>query len=231
MLSILSWNIRQGGGSRIRSIVSSIEQLQPEILGFSEYRNNASGIALRSALMRLGYRYQIVSHASKDTNSAFIASKYPCSSSLFPGCDPVYDHNIVCSRLPAFDIYSVYFPHKKKHRLFDFLIDEELDRERPAVIIGDFNSGINGVDQKGRSFWYEDQMIRLETLGIVDAFRHIHGDVKEYSWYSHKGNGYRYDHTYISRDLLSFVSECRYLHEWREAGQSDHSPMLLTLKV
>jgi len=71
----------------------------------------------------------------------------------------------------------------------------------------------------------------LEKAGYVDAFRHIHGDAKEFSWFSHQGNGYRYDHTYLSDDLLPFISDCRYIHEWRDEGLSDHSPMVLTLKV
>lgn len=230
MFDILSWNIRQGGGSRFVKIVKSVEKLAPEVVAFSEFRNNKVGIQLRTALLRMGYRYQVVSHAKNDVNSAILASKYPCSSSIFPKCDPTYDHNIVCGRLPAFDIYSVYFPHKKKHRLFDFLIEDELS-ERPAIIVGDYNTGKNGIDQLGNSFWYTDELAALEKLGYVDAFRLIHGDVKEYSWFSHQKNGYRYDHTYISESLSPFVADCVYLHEWREKGLSDHSPMLLTLKV
>lgn len=230
MFDILSWNIRQGGGSRFAKIVKSVEKLAPEVVAFSEFRNNKVGIQLRTALLRMGYRYQVVSHAKNDVNSAILASKYPCSTSIFPKCDPEYDHNIVCGRLPAFDIYSVYFPHKKKHRLFDFLIEDELS-ERPAIIVGDFNTGKNGIDQVGNSFWYTDELVALEKLGYVDAFRLIQGDIKEYSWLSHQKNGYRYDHTYISESLSPFVADCKYLHEWREEGLSDHSPMLLTLKV
>lgn len=231
MFDILSWNIRQGGGSRLSAMLKALERLSPEVIAFSEYRNNKSGLLLRTSLLRLGYRYQVASHAQKDVNSAFLASKYPCSSAIFPNCDKTYDHNIVCGQLPAFDIYSVYFPHKKKHRLFEFLIDEELKTERPAIIVGDYNTGINGVDQVGSSFWYEEQLIQLEKTGYIDAFRAINGNKKEYSWYSHQKNGYRYDHTYISVDLKPFIADCQYLHQWREDGLSDHSPMLLTLKV
>lgn len=231
MFDILSWNIRQGGGSRLSGITKAIEELSPEVIALSEYRNNKSGILLRSSLLRMGYRYQVASHAEKDTNSAFLASKYPCSTAIFPKCDQEFDHNLVCGRLPAFDIYSVYFPHKKKHRLFEFLIEQELSDERPAIIVGDYNTGINGIDQAGNSFWYEEQLLDLKKSGYIDAFRAMNGDKKEYSWYSHQKNGYRYDHTYVSGDLEPFIADCQYLHELREVGLSDHSPMLLTLKV
>ncbi len=231
MFDILSWNIRQGGGSRLTKIVKAIESIKPEVLALSEFRNNKSGLQLRTSLLRLGYRYQVVSHADQDVNSACLFSLYPCSSSLFPKCDETYDHNIVCGRMPAFDIYSVYFPHKKKHKLFEFLTEGELQADQPAIIVGDYNTGKNFIDQAGNSFWYSEQLAALEKKGYADAFRHMHGDKKEYSWFSHQGNGYRYDHTYISESLLPFVSECKYLQQWREDGLSDHAPMLLTLKV
>ena len=231
MFDILSWNIQQGGGSRIFKITKKISDLRPEVLALSEFRNNNSGIKLRTELLRLGYRYQVASHAGPNKNSAFIASRYPCSSILFPGCDPEYDHNVVCAIFPAFRLYSVYFPHKKKHRLFEFLTEEELSQEAPAIIAGDYNSGRNGIDQRGDSFWYSEYFDVLEKKGFKDAFRELHGDLRDYSWYSHQGNGYRYDHTYISTALIPFIKNCHYLHEWREIGLSDHSPMLLTLTI
>jgi len=97
------------------------------------------------------------------------------------------------------------------------------------IIAGDYNTGINHVDQVGKSFWYEDELIKLKKNGYVDAFRHIHGDIKEYSWYSHQGNGYRYDHTYVDEALIPIVKDCYYLNSWREEKLSDHSPMVLEL--
>ena len=85
------------------------------------------------------------------------------------------------------------------------------------------------MDQKGSSFWYTDELKKLNDLDLHDAFRHVHGDVESYSWYSHHGNGYRYDHTYVHKDLLPLVKQCDYIHEAREEKWSDHSPMILEL--
>ena len=128
----------------------------------------------------------------------------------------------------AFDVYGMYLPHKKKHVLFDFLI-EEAQLAQPSLMVGDMNSGKNGIDQKGNSFWYEDKLKVLESHGYTDAFRNIHGDVREYSWYSHQGNGYRYDHSYVSKDLIPVIKDCYYIHEWREQNLSDHSPMIVEI--
>ncbi|MGH3819914.1 MAG: hypothetical protein ACRDRE_19630, partial [Pseudonocardiaceae bacterium] len=40
-------------------------------------------------------------------------------------------------------------------------------------------------------------------------------------------NGYRFDHTFITTAHATTVRDCRYLHESRENGLSDHSPMTL----
>lgn len=228
MLRILSWNIRQGGGTRTLKIISKLADYAADILALSEYKNNDSGRKIRAALLSSGYRYQIVSAASSSENSAAIFSKIPCNSFLFPSCDETYPHNIVAAQYEAFMVYSMYLPHKKKHNLFDFLI-EEAQKPLPSIMVGDYNSGKNYIDQKGKSFWYEDKLIEMERLDYFDAFRKSRGNVKEYSWYSHQGNGYRYDHTYVHSSLMPIVKDCYYLHEWRESGLSDHSPMVLEL--
>ena len=230
MIQILAWYIRQGGGRRVNDQLSLIHEQNPHILVLSEFRNNANGIAIRSSLLRRGYAFQIVSGATDNTNSVLIASKFPCGSALFPESDPNFPHAIVRGDFAAFRLYGVYLPHKKKHRLFDFLCDDELDDQIPSIVIGDWNTGKNGIDQAGNSFWYSEYLTKLEKRDYFDAFRERHGDVKEFSWYSHGGNGFRYDHCYMSDCLRAVLDDCHYLHQSREQGLSDHSPMVVTLQ-
>lgn len=230
MFTILSWNIQQGGGSRVLAILSKVTVLKPTVVIFSEYHNNlTSGLNLRDGLLKLGYRHQFVTEASSEENSVLIASLMPCQNELFPQADPEFAHNIAAIHFTAFSIMGVYLPHKKKHNLINFMRDHIAQTDKPWIIAGDYNTGINGLDQVGDSFWYEDQLKSLNKVNLIDAFRYINGNVKEYSWYSHQGNGYRYDHTYIDEDLKSIVKDCKYLHDWRIEKCSDHSPMLLTL--
>ena len=228
MLKIISWNIRQGGGTRINSICNNLIKSDEAVIILSEYRNNASGMKIRNSLLKAGYRYQNVTAAKADVNSAAIFSKIPCNQILYPNADEDFPHNILCSEFEALKVYGMYLPHKKKHKLFDFILNE-VDDEKPCILAGDFNTGKNYIDQKGNSFWYTDKMEALEKKGYADAFRHINGDVKEYSWYSHQGNGFRYDHTYVHSNLLPITKACYYIHEWRENKLSDHSPMVIEL--
>ena len=85
------------------------------------------------------------------------------------------------------------------------------------------------MDQKGNSFWYTEQLDKLKKAGQKDAFRLVNGEVEEYSWYSHQGNGFRYDHTFVDDNLTPIVTNCYYDHQWRIDKLSDHSPMFLEM--
>ncbi|MBT8191289.1 MAG: hypothetical protein KJO29_12735 [Bacteroidia bacterium] len=228
MLRILSWNIRQGGGTRINKILNKVTESESDIIIISEFRNGRTGQVFRSSLLKHGYRFQNVSAALPSDNSVAIFSKIPCQQLIYKDACPFFPHNIVCSVYDAFRIYGVYMPHKKKHKLFEFLTKESKQHEN-LIIAGDYNSGKNYIDQKGNSFWYTDQLTQLEESGMEDAFRLKHVDIAEYSWFSHKGNGFRYDHIYMNKVLTPVLSDCYYEHSWREKGLSDHSPMFLEL--
>jgi exonuclease III len=231
MLSILSWNIQQGGGIRTIEITRAIAKSAPDIIIFSEFRNNENGAKIRSRLLLYGYLFQFVTNAMPQENSVLIASKIACNSTLYPHADPEYSANILSIQMEAFNLMGVYLPHKKKHNLLPFIIDTVIKSSTPYIIAGDFNTGKNYLDQKGNSFWYTDQLEKLEASNYSDAFRHMHKDVKEFSWYSHQGNGYRYDHTYVHSSILPVIKTCHYNHAWREEKLSDHSAMVLVLGV
>ena len=76
----------------------------------------------------------------------------------------------------------------------------------------------------------ESALIRgLEPFGFRDAFRSLHGFAsKEPTWeWPRWGGGWRLDHLIVSAEVD--VSMCRYAHEWRREGLSDHSPLIADL--
>ena len=54
---------------------------------------------------------------------------------------------------------------------------------------------------------------KLQDSGLIDAFRELHPEAKEYSWVGRSNDGYRFDHSFVSPDLLPKLKDCRYLHE------------------
>ncbi len=226
-MKIVSWNIQQGGGRRAPAIVQYLTTARAHILVLSEFRNNATGVMIRKRLLDHGFSHQAASDLTKDKNGVLIASKYAFELDR-PRQELEYAYGVLQCRFAAFHLIGAYLPHKKKHRLFEILLASAAQNQ-PLIIAGDLNTGHNFVDQKGDSFWYTKELDQLESSAMIDAFRHCHGQAKEYSWYSHGGNGFRYDHTYVKAEMLPVVKECFYDHQVRENKLSDHSAMVLKL--
>ncbi|WP_329786451.1 endonuclease/exonuclease/phosphatase family protein [Mycobacterium intracellulare] len=73
---LLTWNIRQGGGSRVSSICHHVEDVRPDLLAFTEFqaRNEAS---LRAHLDRLGYPFVMTSKPIANHNGLLVACRWP----------------------------------------------------------------------------------------------------------------------------------------------------------
>lgn len=106
-------------------------------------------------------------------------------------------------------------------------------RSDQLIVLGDLN--ILEPNHKPRySFflpWEYDFYTQLSRFRLEDAFRHLHREVNEYSWVGRTGDGYRYDHAFVSISLLNRIVECSYVHDTRDAGLSDHSGLAVSLRV
>jgi len=221
-IEILSWNILHGGGSRLQKILEAISVVDADIIALCEFRNHKKTL---DQLSNLGYVNQYYTAASSTKNSVAIFSKIPGKVNFHEKADPNFPHSIISTEFDDFELYSIYLPHKKKHIFFDYLIDKCTNQTKPIILTGDFNTGINKVDQKGQSFMYESSFKQLLQIHMGDAFRHIHQDKKVYSWYSPQGNGFRYDHTLMSTSLLPLIKSFQYLEILSALELSDHAPM------
>ncbi|BAI62286.1 conserved hypothetical protein [Methanocella paludicola SANAE] len=72
----------------------------------------------------------------------------------------------------------------------------------------------------------------LAQFDLADVYRKLNGYVtRDFSWYTKRRGkriGRRFDHVFASSSLK--VKECRYLHELRRKGLSDHSPIEVTFQ-
>jgi len=59
----------------------------------------------------------------------------------------------------------------------------------------------------------------------------IRFDLAKYSWIGKTGNGYRYDHCFVSNVLLPATKNSFYLHESRLRKLSDHSALITELSL
>jgi exonuclease III len=140
----------------------------------------------------------------------------------------------------AFAVGAMHVPNRVSGRKYPFL-DATLAcagrwRLGPAVLVGDTNSGRRGVDEEVPAFNAREEgwIDALAGGGWLDAFRHLRGDTRAYTWYSPNGrNGFRLDQAFVNRGLAPRLRDVRYV--WgRPAGArrealSDHAALLLDI--
>jgi exodeoxyribonuclease III len=103
----------------------------------------------------------------------------------------------------------------------------------PIVVAGDLNvvepdhQPHYAVFGQWEYRFYED----FVEHGLVDAFRELYPQTVEHSWFGRGGNGYRFDHAFITREHRGLLRACRYLHQPRLEGLSDHGAMSVTLAL
>jgi exodeoxyribonuclease-3 len=119
--------------------------------------------------------------------------------------------------------------------------------EQPLVLAGDMNIAPSDRDVYDPSAFQgsthvtteeRERLTRILDLGLVDAYRELHADEVQYTWWDyraghfHKGLGLRIDLALISRELVSELRECGIDRDYRKGTKpSDHAPLLVALSA
>jgi len=230
---LVAWNIRQGGGTRLAAIVAALTRHDPDILVLSEYRGGESGLRLVEALDVLGYRHVSVPIPPAGNSGVLIAARtrFSAYGTISPGLPE--PHKLVRADFSGFRLCGVYMPNlKAKIPYWDALL-AALGAEPGAatLAIGDFNTCRHYLDETGKIDTLSYYMDRIEAIGFCDLWRRRYPDGREFSWYSHRNNGFRIDHAFLSPGLAMRAGEIRYSHDERLSGLSDHSALILDLRV
>jgi exonuclease III len=207
----------------------------------TEFQHKPEGASLQSALRDGGWIYQFCPILDRNKNTLLIAARENFEVIAQPALHK--DDNARCVKIQfeQFVLIGVYFAqNKKKATLWRYLCElaAETVHER-LVIIGDFNTGMEGIDGTGYSCWHDFQ--ELTKLWGEDAWRRTHGDQRDFTWYSHKGKadsrrrhqGFRIDHAFISPALKDDVVTAEFSHEVRDKipQASDHSALSVWLDL
>jgi exonuclease III len=229
---LLAWNIRQGGGTRLVGIMAAIMRHDADVLILSEYRGGESAERLCMALKASGYRYVTKLVPPPQRTGVLIASRR-----RFVERGPVCPHvsepwRLVDVDLGVLRLTGVYMPNlKAKLPYWQTLVSAFAARSAgDALAIGDFNTCRAYVDEPGAIDVMAHFMDSMDAIGFCDLWRHRYPDGREFTWYSHRGNGFRIDHAFLSPSLAARAGVIRYSHEERLAGLSDHSVLLLDLQ-
>ncbi|MBI4638363.1 MAG: endonuclease/exonuclease/phosphatase family protein [Candidatus Rokubacteria bacterium] len=236
-MRLVGWNL---GRRRYRVLHGRLlRSLRPDVVALVDV-----GRAPTLAAPAAGWSSVYVPPAGR-VGGVWLASRWPLTEvDRAPlGDDPRVAGRIAAARIraPAIGavrVVAVYVPTRARGRAVkDHFLRALLRRlpdwlDGPLIVTGDFNLCLDPIDEQ-RPFllaWERARMRQLLDLGLVDAFRALHPGLRHYTWFSHRGNGWRIDHALVSRDLRPRLARCRIVDRARTSRASDHAAVLLTLR-
>ena len=246
---IVSWNIRAGGGRRVEGIADQIARWDADVVVLQEFRATPPSRWLAAALRDGGLRHQRTTATARSwgANRLLVASRWPLRGVGLRAA-PEEPGRWLMVRVAAatpFALGAMHIPNRATGRKGGYH-DAVLDLARrwrggPALFAGDTNTGRPEIDEQTPVFGPDAErfMTGLDRAGWRDAFRHLHGDRRDYTWYSPNGrNGFRLDEAFVNRSLLPALVEVR--HEWgappgaanpRREALSDHAALIVDLRL
>ncbi len=246
-MRIVAWNIRAGGGQRVRGIARQLIRWEPDVVALSEFRATAPSLALAGCLRAAGLSCQLTTADPRQPgmNALLLAARWPLRRIRVPARPTERGRWLLAAVDAPFPLAvgAMHVPNRVSGRKYPFL-DAVLTCARswclgPAVFVGDTNSGRRGLDEQVPVFSVREEawIDALADCGWCDAFRHLRAESRAYTWYSpNGGNGFRIDQAFINASLLAHLAEAVY--RWGGAASrgrrdrlSDHAALLLDLAV
>lgn len=246
---ILAVNVRSGGNATtIPQIVRRAQQRDVETIVFSEYRDTPSGALLRRLASECGFVHQAWTPAVRG-NGVLVVSEQPFEgvANPFGLPDDEYPNAVMRATFEDFDLFGVYLPgqdRKRPHlRCLIAIAQSYVERDLPAICIGDFNSGRNDRDieinvRSGKlldTFSTDDLYRELESVW-TEAWLYLHPESFEFSWYPFRRDpdyvsnaGWRIDKAFVSPALLRHLTSAEYDHLFRLDRLTDHSGLIVEL--
>jgi len=239
-LAILTMNVGSPSRKRAERQLEWLGRREEDVLVLTETSRGQGSNLLAARLSGAGWdvRYPLPDLGERGVLLASRARLAPRGRNFVDYLPPRVEAVAMAGGSP--NIVGVYVPSRdasvtkteRKQRFITALAAALRARPAsPSVLIGDLN--IIEPDHRPRYPWFSDWEYALYA-GLVadgwrDAYRLTHPTGMEHSWISHLGDGYRYDHVFVSAELSDRVGGCDYVHETREHGLTDHSAMTLTL--
>ena len=96
--------------------------------------------------------------------------------------------------------------------------------------MGDTNTGQPGLDEESKFFYRKEGewLEKIKSVGWEDVWREQNPKGRDFTWYSHQGNGFRIDQVFATSDFAESISKVRY--DWGEHGRegklSDHAAIV-----
>jgi len=238
--SLFCWNIGNPSEKRAKRQAAWLDKRPEHVFVLTETKNSNGCLFIEKYFKERNYDVFF----PKPQNSEYgtmIISKYSLKTSNFSNKITYLRSRVASVKLKLsaelLEIIGVYVPSRnseqekinKKRRFLENLTDifkkETIDSK--TIFCGDLNIlEPNHIPrypffQKWEYDFYENLNSKFK-----DAFRHLSPNARAYSWIGRTGDGYRYDHCFTSKKLLSSLHKSYYLSDTRKMKLSDHSALV-----
>ena len=207
------------------------------------------------------YGYNIKVFGQKSWNGVATFSKYSIEDTIlgmpnYPDPNARFLECVVDGRVRVINVYmpngdcieSPKFPYKLEWmKAFTKYISQYIDSEEPVIIGGDYNVAITDEDiwnpknYLGSSISApaaREIMQQWLDAGWIDAWRNMHPDTIDYTWYGYRGRdtvgnrqGLRLDYFLCNKTAMKLIKNCEIDMEPRLADKpTDHCGLMLELK-
>lgn len=214
-------------------IAQVIHDEAPDLVVLTEFRH-APGQTLLELLAPLNYQ-MIAGQIEGPHNCVCVLSRYPMDAFAIEVL-PTSLHRWVLVHIPSLDlsILGVHVPNQTEiwnKREFWNCVQGFADSHvgQRAMIIGDLNTALD-EDHQGEPIRESSYFVHLLKTGWIDAWRKHNGDLQEYTWFSHRQNGFRLDYCFVSPSLAETTTGARMRHDVRDERLSDHSLLIVDLE-
>ncbi len=255
-IKVAVWNVNSIN-SRLDSLLQFVSIHQPDFLLLQELKCDDSKFPYE-ALESLNYNFAI--SGQKTYNGVAILSKYKLEeiSTEFPGNpDPLQARFVEAAAFTEIGyirLISVYVPNggevdssKFEYKLkfldkFQSYLSTKSSIDELLIVGGDYNVAPEDIDvydpkhlQDSTCFTMVERraMRSLLNLGFEDAYRLLHPNSSEFTWWDYRANsfnnnrGMRIDHILLSPKAADCLEKC-YIEQDHRAQEksSDHAPIL-----
>ena len=251
----ISWNVNGIRAVDKKEALRWVDKENIDFLGLQEIKAQKEQIP--QTIFDREYKNTLVNSSSNKGQSgvALFTDIEPIKHCTSPHIDILDEGRINEFHFENIAFFNVYFPNGQRNeerleykmafynRFLEHL--ENLRTEGKSIIVcGDVNTAHKEIDlarpkaNENTSGFLQierDWIDKFTSLGYIDTFRHIHGELTDkYSWWSYRANartnnvGWRIDYFFVSEDLKDKIKNAYILDK---IMGSDHCPVGLEIEI
>jgi len=252
-LKIISYNVNGIRAALKKDFIGWLKAANPDVICLQEIKAMEDQLDL-DVFVAAGYKYNYWFSAQKKGYSgvAILSKTEPDHVEFGTGIESMdFEGRNIRADFNGVSVMSLYLPsgtndarleHKLEYMdMFQEYINN-LKKEIPNLVIcGDYNICHEEIDihnpkMKGVSGFLPVEREWIGGFidsGFTDAFRFMHPEKQEYSWWSYRANsrannkGWRLDYTMVSNPIKEKIKRSVIL---QEAVHSDHCPVLVEIE-